>query len=72
MTGIIERAVADIPPLRLAISWNQELAIAIAKAICDSNGKDIDGCAQTFHQYLVASGPFLNVRFVYSTWRFQE
>ena len=71
MSGIIERAVADIPPLRLAISWNQELAIAIAKAICDSNGKDIDGCAQAFNQYLVASGPFGNVRFAHFTWHLQ-
>ena len=42
------------PPLRLAISWNQELAIAIA--ICDWNGKDIDGCASAFHHYVVAFG----------------
>ena len=59
-------------PLRLAISWNQKLAIAIAKAICDSNGKHIDRSAQALDQYLDAPGPFWNVRFGNFTWHFQE
>ena len=65
----IGHALHDPPPLRLAISWNQELAIAIAKAICEANGKDI-ACA--FPYYLAASGPLGNVRFAHFTWHFQE
>ena len=57
------RASPHPSPLPLAISWNQELAIAIAKAVCESNVKDIDGFTIAFQHCVVASGPFGNIGF---------